>query len=166
MTAVAQDILVRKNIVIDAPLEHVFAVFVEKQDSWWPRAHHIGAREEFTAVMEPRLGGRWYERGDDGSECNWGRVLAWEPPHRVLLSWEINAEWKADPGVVSQVEVRFTAESKERTRVVLEHRNLHVFGDKVETVRAALDSVGGWSNTLAALAKAAELPREASRSPR
>ncbi len=83
MTVDSQRIFVRNTITVNAPVAHVFAVFTERQDTWWPRPHHIGTCQRFTAVLEPRVGGRWYERGDDGSECDWGRVLVWEPPHRV-----------------------------------------------------------------------------------
>jgi len=156
MNEVAMNILVRKRIVINAPLAHVFAVFTERHDAWWPRAHHIGAREKFTAMLEPRMGGRWFERGDDGSECNWGRVLAWDPPNRLLLSWEINAEWKPDPSVASEVEIKFIAEDSERTRVELEHRKLEAYGDKAEAMRAIFDSPKAWIDTLQAMSVFAE----------
>jgi uncharacterized protein YndB with AHSA1/START domain len=156
MTVAVKDILVRKNIVVNAPREHVFRTFTERIDTWWPRAHHIGAREAFTAILEPRAGGRWFERGDDGSECDWGRVLAWDPPDRVLLAWDIDAEFKPQPGLGTEVEVRFLEESAQRTRVVLEHRKLERYGDKAEMMRAMFDSEGAWTGTLAALAQAAE----------
>ena len=156
MTVAVKDILVRKNIVVNAPREHVFRTFTERIDTWWPRAHHIGARDTFTAILEPRAGGRWFERGDDGSECDWGRVLAWDPPDRVLLAWDIDAEFKPQPGLGTEVEVRFMAESAQRTRVVLEHRKLERYGDKAEMMRAMFDSEGAWTGTLTALAQAAE----------
>ena len=156
MNAQVQDVLVRKSIVVNAPQAHVFETFTANQDAWWPRAHHIGGKEPFTAVLEPRTGGRWYERADDGSECNWGRVLAYEPPHRLLLAWDINAEWKYQPGLGTEIEVRFIAESPERTRVMLEHRKLERFGDKAEMMRAIFDGADAWSGTLAAMAKVAE----------
>src|SRR5271169_1256243 len=156
MNVEVKNILVRKSIVVNAPLAHVFAVFTERHDAWWPRAHHIGSREKFTAMLERRLGGRWFERGDDGSECNWGRVLAWDPPHRLLLSWEISADWKADPSIASEVEVKFIAEDSARTRVELEHRKLENYGDKAEMMRALFDSPGAWIDTLRAMGKFAE----------
>ena len=158
MSVVVKDILVRKSVVVNAPIAHVFAVFTQRQDEWWPRAHHIGPRENFTAVLEPRVGGRWYERGDDGSECPWGRVLAWEPPHRLLLSWEIDAVFKPDSRDPSEVEVRFTAEGSERTRVDLEHRKLERFGDKAEIMRAMFDGPTAWAETLQAMRWVAERP--------
>jgi uncharacterized protein YndB with AHSA1/START domain len=156
MNVEVKNVLVRKSIVVEAPLAHVFAVFTEKHDAWWPRAHHIGSRETFTAVLEPRVGGRWFERGDDGSECPWGRVLAWEPPHRVVLSWDIGADWKPDPNLATEVEVNFTAEGAERTRVELEHRKLERYGDKAEMMRAMFDSPGAWIDTLRAMGQLAQ----------
>lgn len=156
MSVEVRDILVRKTIVVDAPQAHVFKTFTERIDTWWPRSHHIGGKDPFTAIIEPRVGGRWYERAGDGSECSWGRVLAYEPPERVLLAWEINAEWKYQAGLGTEVEVRFIPEGAERTRVVLEHRKLECFGDKAQMMRAMFDGPGAWIETLAAMAKAAE----------
>jgi len=156
MSVEVQDILVRKSIVVNAPKDHVFKTFTERIDTWWPRSHHIGGREAFNAILEPRAGGRWFERGDDGSECLWGKVLAWEPTDRVLLAWEINPEWKHEPGLGTEVEVRFIAEAKEKTRVVLEHRKLERFGDKAEMMRQVFESENAWQGMLAAMAQAAE----------
>ena len=103
----AQDILVRKSILVDAPQEHVFRTFTERIDTWWPRSHHIGKAERFQAILELRPGGRWFERGDDGSECQWGSVLEWDPPSRVVLSWDLDPEWQYVAGLGTEVEVRF-----------------------------------------------------------
>jgi len=156
MSVTVQHILVLKSVVVNAPRDHVFKTFTERIDTWWPRAHHIGGKEPFKAILEPRAGGRWFERADDGSECNWGRVLDWDPPRRLLLTWDINAQWQYQEGFGSEVEVRFEAEGPERTRVVLEHRNLERFGDKAEMMRAMFDSPDAWQGTLGALARAAE----------
>jgi len=156
MIAEVKDILVRKSVVVNAPIEHVFAVFTEGQNTWWPRDHHIGGAKNFIAVMEPRVGGRWFERGDDGSECNWGRVVAWDPPRRLVVSWDIGSDWKYDPNLGTEVEVEFIAESDEKTRVQLEHRKLYRFGDKAEMMRAMFDSDGAWVATLAAMARQTE----------
>jgi uncharacterized protein YndB with AHSA1/START domain len=156
MNIVANNVLVRKSIVVNAPRAHVFAIFTERHDAWWPRAHHIGERDKFTAMLEPRIGGRWFERGDDGSECNWGRVLAWDPPNRLVLSWEISAEWKSDPSIASEVEIKFIAEDRERTRVELEHRKLEAYGDKAEMMRAVFDSPKAWIDTLQAMCEFVE----------
>jgi uncharacterized protein YndB with AHSA1/START domain len=156
MNAIAQNILVRKNVVVNAPRDHVFRTFTERIDTWWPRPHHIGGKEPFTAILEPRAGGRWFERAHDGSECDWGRVLAWEPTGRLLLSWDIGADWQYQPGLGTEVEVLFTAEGAGRTRVVLEHRKLERYGDKAEAMRALFDSADAWQGTLAAMGRAAE----------
>lgn len=150
------DGVVSKQVVIDAPADHVFDVFTRSFDLWWPRKNHLGASERFTAILEPWVGGRWYERGEDGSECDWGRVLAWEPPHRLLLSWQIDGDWRSDPDFVTEVEVRFYSETAHRTRVELEHRLLERYGDKLAAMRTALDSPNGWAGALAAMARLAE----------
>jgi uncharacterized protein YndB with AHSA1/START domain len=155
MTETVANILVRKSMVVNAPASHVFTVFTERQDTWWPQAHHIGACAEFTAIVEPRVGGRWYERGKDGSECNWGRVLAWEPPKRLVMTWDISSEWKYDPSLATEVEIKFIAEGPERTRVELEHRKLEHYGDKAEMMRALFDGPEAWEGMLKLFAKAA-----------
>ena len=155
MNEAVQGLLVQKSIVVDAPIEHVFAVFTDRQDTWWPRDHHIGACKSFTAVLEPRVGGRWYERGDDGSECPWGRVLAYQPPHRLLLAWDIGADFRPDASIGSEVEVTFAALSAKRTRVTLTHRHLERYGDKAEAMRAMFDSENAWAQTLAGFRDAA-----------
>ncbi len=102
-------------------------------------------------MLEPRVGGRWHEIADDGTECEWGKVLRWEPPHRVVLAWQINADWKYDADFTTEVEVRFVAEGG-GTRVELEHRNLEHYGTRSDEVRAALDSPEGWNGSLVAFA--------------
>ncbi len=161
MSLEVQDLLVRKSIVIKAPVDHVFKVFTQQHDAWWPRSHHIGKAQQFTALLEPGLGGRWFERGDDGSECDWGRVLVWEPPARIVLSWEINAAWQHDAGIANEIEVRFVNEGAERTRLELEHRKIERFGDKAEMMRGVFDSEGGWTGILAAFAAEVERTRAA-----
>jgi uncharacterized protein YndB with AHSA1/START domain len=156
---------VRKTIVVNVPQAHAFLVFTEKHGSWWPLAsHHIGAQAAQTAILEPRAGGRWYERGVDGSECDWGRVLVWDPPQRLVLSWEIGADWKHDSSLSTEVEVRFIAEGPRTTRVELEHRDLERFGEKAQAMRSAFDSEGGWTGILqlfGAAAGAEEISPEA-----
>jgi uncharacterized protein YndB with AHSA1/START domain len=134
---------------------HVFSTLTERVDLWWPRSHHIGKSEPFVARLEPRLGGRWYETGADGSECDGGRVLVWEPPHRLVLSWDINALWQYDPSIANEVEILLTAEG-EGTRLQLEHRKIERYGDQAEAMHAALDSPGGWSAIMQLLVQAAE----------
>ena len=150
-----RNLLVRRAITIQAPPEHVFDVFVNRLDLWWPRSHHIGKGSSFQARLEPKLGGRWYEVGDDGAECDWGRVLVWEPPSRIVLSWDISAQWQHDPEVANEVEVLFRPEGC-ATRVELEHRKIERYGDHAQAMYGVLGSDGGWSGILRMLALAAE----------
>jgi uncharacterized protein YndB with AHSA1/START domain len=147
---------VRKVMSVNAPPAVAWRVFTEKMGAWWPLAvYKIGKAKAVDAVIEPRVGGRWYERGDDGSTCDWGRVLAWEPPSRLVLSWQISADWQHDPDLKTEVEVRFIAEGKDGTRVELEHRHLDRYGARRDEMRGIFDSEGGWSGLLASFARAA-----------
>jgi uncharacterized protein YndB with AHSA1/START domain len=147
----------RKIVTVKAPREVAWRVFTEKIGSWWPLAtHKIGKAKAVGAVIEPHVGGRWYERGDDGSTCDWGRVLSWEPHARLVLSWEISADWQHDPDLKTEVEIRFIAEGPAATRVELEHRHLDRYGARRDQMRGIFDSEGGWSGLLAAFARAAE----------
>ena len=143
---------VRKTIVVNAPQARAFDVFTAKFGAWWPKSHHIAKVEMDNVYIEPRQGGRWYEKGVDGSECDWGKVLSWEPPNRVVLSWHLNGKFELDESVESAVDVRFIAESPTTTRIELEHR---VTAVDAEEIRAAVDSPGGWSGLLAMYADAA-----------
>jgi hypothetical protein len=147
---------VRKSITVKANAARAFEVFTGRIGSWWPRTHCIGASPQKDVVLEPRAGGRWFEIGEDGSQCNWGKVLAWEPPGRVLLAWQIDGNWKYDPDLVTEVEVTFTPLSPDTTRVDLEHRNIERFGEKIEPIRTMIDSENGWSGILKVYAQAAE----------
>jgi uncharacterized protein YndB with AHSA1/START domain len=149
---------VQRSITVNAPVEKAFKVYTEGFDGWWPRTHHIGSAELAEAVLEPRAGGRWYERGVDGSECEWGRVLAWEPPHRVLITWQINGDWQydPDPAHASEVEVLFTDLGDGRTRVELEHRGFERLGATGAAVgRSVGTDEGGWGGILKLYADAA-----------
>lgn len=150
------NIAVTKRISVNAPVGHAFRIFTAGLNDWWPRSHHIGERERFTAILEPLAGGRWYERGDDGSECDWGRVLVWEEPTRIVLVWSIGADWRYDPKLHTEVEVRFIAESAVRTRVELEHRHLERYGDKAEQMRQTFESPDAWAAILATMRDCAE----------
>jgi uncharacterized protein YndB with AHSA1/START domain len=143
---------VKKSIRVNAPQAHAFEVFASRFDSWWPRDHHIGKAAMIEAIIEPRAGGRWYEKGDDGSECEWGRVIAWEPPSRLVLSWHLNGKFEVDESVASEVEVLFVAEGPHATRVELEHR---IASPDAETIRAAVDTPQGWSGLLEIFARKA-----------
>jgi uncharacterized protein YndB with AHSA1/START domain len=143
---------VKKSVRVNASREHAFDVFAMRFDAWWPRSHHIGKPALKEAVIEPRAGGRWYEKGEDGSECNWGRVLVWEPPTRLMLSWHINSKFQSDETIASEVEVRFIAEGENATLVELEHR---IEAPDAEALRTGVDSPGGWSSLLEAFAATA-----------
>ena len=145
---------VRKKIVVDSSREHAFKVFTEGIDRWWPREHHIGTSPLARAVLEPCAGGRWYSVSQDGSECEVGKVLAWDPPRRLVLAWQLTAKWQYDAALVTEVEVTFTAEGPKRTRVALEHRNLDRYGIAAPEVIKAIDSPRGWQLTLEAFANA------------
>jgi uncharacterized protein YndB with AHSA1/START domain len=137
---------VHMAILVEAPIERAFRVFTEDFGAIKPPEHNMLGVEIADTVIEPRAGGRIYDRGVDGSEYQWARVLAFEPPDRLLFSWDISPQWQleSDPDKTSEVEVRFIAESEERTRVELEHRNLDRHGDGWEAVRGAVGSDGGW----------------------
>jgi DNA-binding transcriptional ArsR family regulator/uncharacterized protein YndB with AHSA1/START domain len=138
---------VRTSIVVEAPQQRAFAVFTEDIGSWWPPDHHILRGELAEMVFEPRVGGAVYDRGVDGTVCRWARVLAYEPPHRIVISWDISLQWEieTDPARTSEVEVRFLAEGESRTRVELEHRHLERHGAGWEQMRDAVGSPNGWA---------------------
>jgi uncharacterized protein YndB with AHSA1/START domain len=147
---------VRKVVHVDAPQEVAWRVFTTKMGTWWPLAHYtIGKVKAVDAIMEPRVGGRWYERGEDGSTCQWGSVLAWEPNARLVLSWDITADWKYDPELKTEIELRFVAVNGSRTRVELEHRRLDRYGERREQMRRVFDTEGDWGKLLERFAQAA-----------
>jgi uncharacterized protein YndB with AHSA1/START domain len=142
-------------ITVAAPADRAFAVFTESVNTWWPHQYHIGQADVDQVILEPREGGRWYERGVDGSECDWGRVLAWQPPHRLVLTWQINGSWQYDPDPdhASEIEIRFTPDGPEQTTVALEHRHLDRLVDG-QALRDGLRGGGGWNAILELVAKA------------
>ena len=148
--------VVRKELLINASQLRTFQAFTEQIDHWWPRSHHIGKSEMKRAVLETKGGGRWYEIGVDGSQCDWGKVLVFDPPHKLILAWQITAQWQYDPNFLTEVEVNFIEQGPNRTRLTLEHRNIEKFGLKAEEMWSAFDSEGGWTGMLNALAKHAE----------
>jgi len=151
---------VRKSVRVGAPPERAFKVFTDGIGRWWPKTHHIGAADLDALVIEPKAGGRWYERGVDGSECDVGKVLVWEPPARLVLAWQLTADWKFDPGLITEVEVRFLADGANATRVELEHRDLERYGERADGVRATIDSSEGWNGILQLFKQAAEQSEE------
>lgn len=149
---------VRKSVSVAAPPETAFRVFTAGFDSWWPRTHSIGEAPLKMAVIEPKAGGRWYGLLENGTEAEWGDVLAWEPPRRLVLAWRIGADWIYDPSLLTEVEVTFTPDGA-ATRVELEHRRLENMGPASEGARASFDSDGGWSGLLAMFAAQATAAR-------
>ena len=101
--------VIRKQLIVEAPAERAYRVFSENMGLWWPREHHIGGSPLKDCIVEPRVNGRWYELCEDGSQCDWGKVLTWDPPRRLVLAWQLNSEFKYDPGLVTEVEVSFTS---------------------------------------------------------
>ena len=147
---------VRKVVSVKAPPAIAWRVFTEQMGTWWPLAHYkIGKTQAVDAVVEPRVGGRWYERGEDGSTCDWGRVLSWEPHTRLVLSWDITADWQYDPNLGTEIELRFIPEGKDGTRVELEHRRLDRYGARRDEMRRIFDTEGDWGRILEMFARVA-----------
>lgn len=147
----ADDAVVRHHIVVDIPLERAFAAFVERFGDFKPPEHNLLGAEITDTEFEPRVGGHIYDRAADGSECRWARVLAYEPPDRIVFSWDISPQWQleADPSNASEVEVRFVAETPQRTRLELEHRHLDRHGPGWESIHDGVDGNAGWPLYLA-----------------
>jgi DNA-binding transcriptional ArsR family regulator len=138
------EIVVEKTVQVNAPLAIAFEVFIEQQ--WWPvDTHHLAEPPGREVVLEPFPGGRWYERAADGTETDWGSVLAWQPPYRLLLTWQVSPRWtyEPDPARASQIEVTFTPEGPDATRVHFIHRHLERYGPQAERMRRILDEKGG-----------------------
>jgi uncharacterized protein YndB with AHSA1/START domain len=137
---------IRRSLRVKASRQKAFDTFVGGMGGWWLKSHSLLGSPQADVVIEPRAGGRWYEVGEDGSEQSWGKVIAWEAPERVVLAWQLNAEWSYDADFETIVEVRF-AEDGDHTLVDFEHRDLERFGEKAEETRAGMD--GGWGELLA-----------------
>jgi uncharacterized protein YndB with AHSA1/START domain len=137
---------VRHSVVVEAPIDRAFSVFTEDFGRFKPPEHNMLGADIAETVFEPHVGGHIYDRGVDGSECRWGRVLAYEPPTRVVIGWDISPQWQIETDLekTSEVEVRFTSEAAGRTKVELEHRKLHHHGDGWEGVRDGVDGDQGW----------------------
>ena len=146
---------VHAGITVPIAPDAAFAQFTAGIDSWWPReGYSIGPAPLHQAVLEAQTGGRWFERGADDSEHVWGQVLHWQPPERVVLTWQISAEWSSDPTLATEVDVRFTDLRDGRTRIHLEHRHLDRYGDRHADLLAAYSSPDGWQGLLGAYAAA------------
>ena len=146
MTTQARAATVRQEIAVEAPVDRAFRVFTEQMDKIKPREHNMLGVDIAETVFEPRAGGRIYDRGTDGSECEWASVIAFEPPDRLVFSWNVSPRWQVetDPARRSEVEVRFIAEGPDRTRVELEHRHLDRHGDGWEGLRDGVAAPDGW----------------------
>jgi uncharacterized protein YndB with AHSA1/START domain len=147
---------VRKVVHVQAPPVIAWRVFTEQMGTWWPLENYkIGKAKAVDAIIEPRVGGRWYERGEDGSTCDWGSVLAWQPPARLVLSWDITADWLYDASLKTEIELRFVADGRNATRVELEHRRLDRYGARRDEMRRIFDTEGDWGRVLEGFARVA-----------
>jgi len=158
MTSVTEqttDVPVRKSVLVKASPERAFRAFTDEIDKWWPRTHHIGKSPMKRIRLEGKAGGRCYTEQEDGTDCEWGKVLVWDPPRRLVMAWQITHEWGFEPdlGKSSEVEVRFEPEAGGGTRVELEHRNLGRHGAGADSIRRAVDAEGGWGLLLQLYAK-------------
>jgi DNA-binding transcriptional ArsR family regulator len=143
---------IRREVVVEVGQATAFEIFTADMTSWWPPAHHIGSAPIEQILIEPRAGGRWYTRHEDGTETDTGVVTAWEPPGLVTVTWQIGADWKFHTDLVTTVTVRFEPEGPDRTRVVLEHSGLDAYGDAAATMQTTFQDEGAWTATLAAYA--------------
>lgn len=149
------DLRVQKSVRVKASIERAWSVFVEQMETWWPATHHIGDTPFEAIFVEPRAGGRWYERNAKGDLCDWGTVLHWQPPHCLRLSWHVgpghdSPEWVADMDMAkaSELEIRFTPESAETTLVQLVHSKIERHGEGAEKLRDLFDGPGAWVTIL------------------
>src|ERR1700753_4031674 len=146
---------IRKSLWVDTSPARAFEVFSARMSSWWPPTHSILKSPLKQCIVEPWVGGRWYSTGEDGSSCDIGRVLVWQPPERLVLSWQITPDWAIDPDLVTEVDVRFTA-ADGGAQIDLEHPHLERMGGKAAVARAAVDAPNGWAAILGSFKKAAE----------
>jgi uncharacterized protein YndB with AHSA1/START domain len=160
MTTKTSETAVQASVVVAAPIDKAFSVFTAGIGSWWPREHHVLQGELAEMVFEPRAGGHVYDRATDGTECRWARVLDYEPPHRFVISWDINLQWQIEtvPARCSEIEVHFLAEGPDQTRVELNHRHLDRHGEGWEQMRDAVGSPDGWTVGLLRFADQAVRP--------
>lgn len=148
------EIDVRVEVTVEASIDRAFTVFTERCDTWWPRSYRLGEAERTGLVLEPGVGGRWYQRDAAGTECDWGRVLTWDPPRHLVLAWQIAPGFapEPDPERASRVDVRFVADGPDRTRVTLVHSEFERHGEGWESMREGVAHEGGWPGTMAAYA--------------
>lgn len=143
---------ITREVVVDAPPDAAFRAFTDGMTAWWPSAHHIGSAPIAEVVVEPRVGGRWFTRHTDGSETSTGRVVVWEPPARLVVTWQIGADWTFHDDLVTTVDVGFHDAGDGRTRVVLTHRDLDAFGEHAAAMHDTFSQPDAWTGTLAAYA--------------
>jgi uncharacterized protein YndB with AHSA1/START domain len=146
-----------KTVDVKCPPARAFALFTGRMAGWWPASHHIGGAPFEEIVIEPKVGGRWFERGEGGAETEWGKVLAWSPPDRVVLAWQLKADFTYDPAFETEVEITFEAHGA-GARVRLEHRNLERYGADAEKIAVTLG--GGWPTIVELFAAFADQPVE------
>jgi uncharacterized protein YndB with AHSA1/START domain len=147
---------VNRSVAVQASPERAFEVFTAGFSSWWPiESHHIGEKMAVEVVIEPRAGGRWFERDAEGAECVWGFVTEWDPPHRLVLTWHLTSEYEFDPDPdrASEVEVTFTPQGG-GTLVALEHRGFEKHGETGARIRETVSGTGGWSELIQMYARA------------
>jgi uncharacterized protein YndB with AHSA1/START domain len=159
----AADAPVTKSVTVRARPERAFEIFTHEFDTWWPRSHHIGKSPMRRAVIEERAGGRCYTEQEDGTECDWGSVLVWDPPYRFVMAWQITHEWGYEPSLAksSEVEVSFTPVAGDGTRVDLVHRFFSRHGAGAATMRAGVDAPNGWTGILQLFAQRADQAADA-----
>lgn len=147
---------VKRTLRVEVPIEKAFNVFVERMGEWWPATHHIAPQPFTQVIVEQHAGGRWFERDASGAECEWGRVLLCEPPRKLILSWNLQPDWKfsPDPARASEVALEFFAEGPAATRLEFEHRYLERHGEGYERMRMGVDSPGGWTAILTQFSEA------------
>lgn len=153
MNRVIRPAPVVKRLLVEADVSRAFEAFTANIGRWWPRAHSTASAPQADVIIEPHLGGRWYERAIDGSEWEWGKVLVWEPPAHLVLAWQLNADFRYDPSLITEVELRFTALASGQTQVDFEHRFLERMGERAAETRDKFDS--GWPGILEAYRHAA-----------
>lgn len=142
------DVHVTRTITVPLAPEAAFDLFTARMSEFWPTSHSIGAAPFEAVVIEPWIGGRWYERSADGSECQWGRVLAWESPHRLVLAWQLDADWRYDPEFKTDVDITFVESEPGHTKLALRHGHLERFGDRADELKAVFSSPNGWGGIL------------------
>jgi len=143
---------IRKRLLVNTSQKRAYEVFTQKINSWWPRTHHIGKTPVKEFLLEPRVNGRWYSTHEDGSECDTGKVLLWEPPNRLILAWQINGEFQYVSSLITEIEIKFIPDGPAKTIVEFEHRDLERLGGGGKTAES-MD--GGWGMVLELYAKEA-----------